>query len=130
MLERARRRGPDLGPVHQALGHPLQLAQPRRSVFAAVQRDRQMRDFVGQPGFPHMDLTPDLEQAEALEVARVVQNVAVDAGQQAEPHQVLIGGNGIRHAHVRGRIKPQRRGLLVAEEGVVVDFGEAPRGQQ
>jgi len=28
-----------------------------------------------------MDLTPDLEQAEALEVARVVQNVAVDAGQ-------------------------------------------------
>ena len=60
-----------------------------------------------------MDFLADLEQPERIEVAAVVDDVAVDAGEQAGAHQRLAGRNRIGNAHVLFRIEPERAGLVL-----------------
>ena len=73
-----------------------------------------------------MNLAADFEQTELVEVARVVVDVLPDARQQAGAQQVLIAGDGVRDLHV-GRVEPKARAIFFADEGVVVDLGEALR---
>src|SRR5205085_2424424 len=57
-------------------------------------------------------------------VLGVFSNVFPDARQQRSAHQLLIGGDGVGDADVRGRIQPKGAYRLLAVERVVVNLAE------
>ena len=75
----------------QAFGQPLQFQQSGDAVVFRINRGGEMRDFAIL-----VNLAADFEQAEGIEVPRVVVDVFQNAGQQAGAQQVLIAGDGIR----------------------------------
>ena len=72
-----------------------------------------------------MNLVADFEQAEFIEVLRVLDDVAMDARQQRSAQQFLPGGNRIQHANVFFDRKPETARFFFADERIVRDFGVA-----
>ena len=74
MLERPRLGGHGLRAGHQALGGALQFEQAGGAIaLAVVDRGHQVRDLVGQPVAPLVNLPADFEEAERLAMLGVLE---------------------------------------------------------
>ena len=129
MFVRAGGRGARVRAGHQALGGALQLEDLGLAFVLAVNRGDQMRHLARQPVLLLVNLAPDLEQPEILEMFAVLGDISIDPRHERKTQQILIGRNGIGDAHVRIGIGAELLRQLLADKRVVVDLGEALRGE-
>ena len=131
MLVGTRARGARLDVGHHALRKPLQLEQSFGISLFAVHRSAEVIRLARQFGCRLLvDFDSNLEQAELIEVACVLDDVLPDAGNERGPQMSLIGGDRVQHADVIVWIQAEAHQRVFAEERVVVNLVEALIGDK
>src|ERR1035438_882479 len=120
MLPRSGRRFAHVQAGGETFGHPLQLEQS-----AGILRKKRRHQML--PLVRAMNLMPGFEQAELIEVFRVLHDVAMDARQQRRAQQLLTGRNRIHHANVILNRKSETARFFFADERIVRYFRVTPR---
>ena len=126
MLPRLRRRSPaHAGPGARHSAARFSSSSPRR-LFEKIAA---IRCGVRPACRPRLvDLMPDFEQPELIEMFRVLDDVAMDARQQRRAQQLLPGRDRIQHANVIFEREAEPPRFFFADERIVRNFGVALRG--
>src|SRR5690349_15857658 len=100
---------------HQAFSGALQLEKLGLAFVLVVNSGDQVWNFARQAAYLLVNLAPDLEEPEALEMFAVLGDVSIDPRHERETQQVLVGRNGISDAYVRIGIESELLRQLLAD---------------